>query len=311
MNGLEKVVVAFTGANGFLGRAYAQQNRFQELRLVSRINEAHADSCFFKANLGPNEDYSHFLTGCDVIIHAAARVHMMNESPGRSLETYRTVNVEGTANLAEQAARAGVRRFIFLSSIKVNGESTSGRKPFRYDDVADPHGPYALSKFEAEERLKAICARSGMEFVIVRPPLIYGPGAKANFAALMALAQSGMPLPLANISNKRSFVALPNMISLLDACVVRPGASNQVLLAGDDEDISTTELVKILSMNRGRRALLFPLPSKWAGGLGKILGKTDVIDRLYGDLQVDIAHTKKALEWEPPMSVRDGLSQCF
>jgi nucleoside-diphosphate-sugar epimerase len=233
----------------------------------------------------------------------------MKDMCNDTLREYRLVNVEGTVNLAKQAAAAGVRRFVYISSIKVNGDSTTGRGPFKYDDTPSPSGPYAVSKFEAEERLKEICSITGMEFVIIRPPLIYGYGVKANFSAMFSLAKRNLPLPLGGINNRRSLLALDNLVAMIEVCTDHVNAKNQIFLVSDDNDISTSELLRAMIKSYGKNPYLLAVPASWIVMLGNIFGKKDLVDRLCGDLHIDIEHTKLLLDWEPHVLIDDVLRE--
>lgn len=300
-----------TGATGFVGRAVATELNPQQLRLLSRRDPCIAEAKFCQAEISRSDDYSIHLENVDVIVHAAARVHVMADAAADPLEEYRAINVAGTLNLARQAAAAGVKRFIFLSSIKVNGESTLNGKPFGYDDVPKPEDAYGISKAEAEAGFKQIAAETGMEVVIIRPPLVYGPGVKANFAAMLKMAEKNLPLPLGAIHNKRSLVALDNLVDLIVTCIDHPKAANQTFLVSDDQDVSTTELLKLMTRAAGKKPWLLPVPMSWLKLAGKLTGKQAVIDRLCGNLQVDISHTKQTLGWTPPVTVEEGIARCF
>lgn len=242
------------------------------------------------------------------MMHLAARVHVMAERAGNPLVEFRRVNVDGTLNLGRQAAAAGVRRFIFVSSVKVNGEGTSANRPFTNADAPAPQDPYGISKMEAEQGLRDIAAQTGMEVVIVRPPLVYGPGVKANFAAMMRAVQRGLPLPLASVThNRRSFVALDNLVDLLITCIDHPAAANQTFLVSDGEDLSTADLLRRLGQAMNKPARLFPVPPSMLQLGANMLGKGDVAQRLLSNLQVDISHTRNTLNWTPPISVDEGL----
>jgi nucleoside-diphosphate-sugar epimerase len=241
-------------------------------------------------------------------MHIAARVHVMNERAGDPLAEFRRVNVDGTLNLARQAASAGANRFVFVSSIKVNGESTTETQPFTAADTPAPQDPYGISKMEAEQGLRQIAAETGMEVVIVRPPLVYGPGVKANFASMMRAVQRGLPLPLGSVThNRRSFVALDNLVDLLITCIDHPAAANQTFLVSDGEDLSTTDLLRRLGQALNKPARLFPVPPSLLQLGANLLGKGDMAQRLLGNLQVDISHTRNTLNWTPPISVDEGL----
>ena len=247
------------------------------------------------------------MAGVQIVIHAAARVHVMSESSADPLAEFRKVNVDGTLNLARQAVAAGVRRFIFVSSIKVNGEGTEPGKPYKADDAPAPVDPYGISKLEAEHGLLALAAETGMEVVIIRPVLVYGPGVKANFRSMMNWLNKGIPLPLGSIRNKRSLVALDNLVDLIVTCIEHPAAANQVFLVSDGEDLSTTELLRRMGAALGKPARLLPLPGAWLNGAACLLGKGAIAQRLCGSLQVDIEKTRRLLGWTPPVTVDEAL----
>ncbi len=248
------------------------------------------------------------LNNREVVIHLAARVHVMKEATSDPLQAFRAVNTTGTLSLARLAARAGVRRFVFVSSIKVNGESTEASHPFAASDTPGAQDPYGISKMEAEQGLREIAEQTGMEVVIVRPPLVYGPGVKANFASLMRAVQRGTPLPLASVThNRRSFVALDNLVDLLITCIDHPAAANQTFLVSDGEDLSTADLLRRLGHAMDKSARLFPVPPSLLQLGANLLGKGDMAQRLLGNLQVDISHTRNTLNWTPPISVDEGL----
>jgi UDP-glucose 4-epimerase len=240
-------------------------------------------------------------------MHCAARVHVMAESVADPLAEFRRVNVQGTLNLARQAAAAGVRRFVFVSSIKVNGEATQLGRPFMADDAPAPLDAYGVSKMEAEQGLLETARQTGMEVVIIRPPLVYGPGVKANFAAMMRWLRCGVPLPLGAIHNQRSLVALDNLVDLIVTCLTHPAAANQTFLVSDGEDVSTTELLRRMGQALGRPARLIPVPVSWLKLAATLVGKPDVAQRLCGSLQVDIEKTRRLLVWTPPISLDEGL----
>lgn len=255
-----------------------------------------------------NTDWSAALAGSEAVLHLAARVHMTNDREIDPLSAFRRVNLEGTTNLAQQAKDAGVRRFIFVSSVKVNGESTADGHPFSVIDAPAPQDPYGISKMEAEQGLQEIAEHTGMEVVIVRPPLVYGPGVKANFASLMRAVQRGIPLPLASVThNRRSFVALDNLVDLLITCIDHPAAANQTFLVSDGKDLSTADLLRRLGHAMNKPARLFAVPPSLLQLGANLLGKGDMAQRLLGNLQVDISHTCNTLNWAPPISVDEGL----
>ncbi|PJE53311.1 UDP-glucose 4-epimerase [Marinomonas sp. BSi20584] len=301
------LMILVTGASGFLGRNLVDSFSFDVVTLGR--TSVFKNEFFHKKEMNSTENYAKALIGCDVVIHCAARVHIMNDSSTDPLSDFRAVNTEGTLNLARQAAEAGVKRFIFLSSIKVNGESTSYRTPFTAFDMRNPEDPYGMSKSEAEEQLLALGKETGMEIVIIRPPLVYGEGAKANFASLMKLVGKGFPLPFRAINhNKRSLVSVYNLVDLIKVCIDHPKAANQVFLVSDDNDLSTAQMVDLMAKAQGKANLSIPMPV-WCFKLaGKIFKKEAVVDRLVGSLQLDIEHTKNTLDWAPPYSVEHGFA---
>ncbi|MDP2715683.1 SDR family oxidoreductase [Rheinheimera sp.] len=303
--------ILITGFSGFVGSRLLSVLSTRVLVLLGRKKPENVSLPFYQSEFNADSDYSSALAGVDVVIHSAARVHMMNEQTTDPLAAFRDVNTFGTVNLARQAAAAGVKRFIFISSIKVNGESTRNDKPFRHDDKPLPDDAYGISKAEAEIGLKQIAVQTGMEVVIIRPPLVYGLGVKANFAAMMKLARKNLPLPLGAIHNKRSLVALDNLVDLIVTCIEHPKAANQTFLVSDEHDVSTTELLQMMTRAAGKKPRLLPVPMSWLKLAGKLTGKSAVIDRLCGNLQVDISHTKDTLGWRPPVTVEEGIARCF
>jgi nucleoside-diphosphate-sugar epimerase len=247
----------------------------------------------------------------DVLVHLAARVHVMRDTAVDALAAFRAVNVQGTLNLARQASASGVKRFVFISSVKVNGEATHKGRPFTAEDLAAPQDAYGISKMEAEQGLRQIAAETGLEVVIIRPTLVYGPGVKANFAALMRAVQRGYPLPLGAVHNQRSLVALDNLVDFIITCITHPQAANQTFLVSDGQDLSTTELVLGMAQAAGVPARLLPV-SVWALHAGaSLLGKGDVVQRLCGNLQVDISKARSLLGWVPPVSLEEGLRRAM
>jgi nucleoside-diphosphate-sugar epimerase len=245
------------------------------------------------------------LEDCFCVVHLAAQVHLRNPT-GEELDAYSRRNAAATAALAEAAAKKGVRRFIFLSSIKVNGEQTHDR-PFRHDDVPAPLDAYGRSKLEAERALKEIAARAGMDFVVIRSPLVYGAGVKANFLALLRLVHKGIPLPLSGLSNKRSLFAVGNLVDLILRCVEHPDAANEVFLAADGEDLSTSDLLRRIGEALRKPARLFPVSVKVLERVGRLVGRADDVRRLCGSLQVDASRTRRVLAWSPRIGVDEEL----
>lgn len=303
--------IGISGSTGFVGSAIVKKLSGSRVVIFGRSTNCLNARSSQRLELNGNFDFGKTLHGIGTFIHSAARVHIMADNAIEPLEEYRSVNVAGTLNLAKQAAAAGVKRFIFLSSIKVNGESTLGGQSFRHDDLPQPEDAYGISKAEAEAGLRKISAETGMEVVIIRPPLVYGFGVKANFAAMLKLAKKNLPLPLGAIHNKRSLVALDNLVDLILTCINHPKAANQTFLVSDDQDVSTTELLKLMTRAAGRNPRLLPVPMAWLKLVGKITGKQSVIDRLCGNLRVDITHTKQTLGWTPPVTVDQGIARCF
>lgn len=259
-------------------------------------------------SLSSDTDWSEALKNVEQVVHLAARVHVMNDKCSDPLAEFRRVNVEGTVALARQAAVAGVRRFVFLSSVKVNGEFTKPGHPFTADAVPAPEDPYGVSKYEAEQLLRQIAAETGMEVVIIRPPLVYGPGVKANFESMRRWLARGVPLPLAAVTNnRRSLVALDNLVNLIVTCLNHPAAANQTFLVSDGEDLSTAELLKRMSAAMGKPARLFYLPPTLLKLGANVLNRPGIYQRLCGSLQLDIAKTRQLLGWTPPTSLDEGL----
>ncbi|EHU9446730.1 SDR family oxidoreductase [Vibrio vulnificus] len=303
--------ILLTGASGFIGSKLLEELPANNILILGRDNPKGLPSeKFFKLEIDNDTDYSVALSGVGVVVHLAARVHVMNDAVSNPLEEYREVNTRGTVNLARQAASAGVKRFVFVSSIKVNGEGTSQDRPFTSADLHAPEDDYGLSKSEAEQQLFEIAKEAGMEVVVIRPTLVYGPGVKANFAALMNLVSKGIPLPFGCITkNKRSLVSVDNLVDLIITCLDHPKAANQVFLVSDDHDVSTSEMVRQMALALVKRTWQLPVPV-WCYNLaGKLFNKSDVVDRLTGSLQVDITHTKETLGWTPPQSLQEGFKQ--
>ncbi|WP_166265988.1 UDP-glucose 4-epimerase family protein [Marinobacter caseinilyticus] len=262
-------------------------------------------------SLGSLGSWGEALAGSDLVIHAAAKVHVMSDKALDPLAEYREVNVEGTLSLATQAANLGVKRFIFISSIKVNGETTNPGQPFTADDTPAPLDPYGISKLEAEERLMALSKSTGMQVVIIRPVLVYGKRVKGNFASLTRMVAKGLPLPFGAIHNKRSLVALDNLVDLIVTCMDHPSAANRVFLAADGESLSTSDLLRRVAAAMGKPSRLLPVPAGLLQLGAAILGKKSMAQRLLGSLEVDIAKSREVLGWVPPVPVDEGLRRCF
>lgn len=304
-----KKIILVTGANGFIGvatvDALLRSNSFQVLQAIRCSCDSHKISI---GNIDENTDWSEALVDVDVVVHCAARVHVMLETTSDPLFEFRKVNVAGTLNLAKQAAIAGASRFVFLSSIKVNGEETQRGGPYLAHDVPAPEDAYGISKAEAEAGLRLLSLETGMEVVIIRPPLVYGPGVKGNFSSLLRWVARGLPLPLGLLStNRRSLVGLDNLVDLILTCVDHPKAANQTLLVSDGEDLSTTDLLRRIGKSLNRPARLIPVPVSILMIALRLLGKSSIAQRLLCSLQVDISKTCELLDWKPPVSVDEGL----
>lgn len=306
--------VLVTGSTGFVGRRVVEQLQVSGKFEVVIGLRSHASPVPLGVEalvLGPLEDplANVSLSNIDSVIHCAARVHVMDEDSRDPITDFRIANVKGTVALARRAAEAGVKRFIFLSSIKVNGESTDGRRPFTADDVPQPSDPYGISKHEAELALRELASETGMQVVIIRPVLVYGPGVKANFQSMMKWLRKGIPLPFGLVRNKRSMVALDNLVGLIMICVDHPAAANETFLVSDGEDLSTPELLRRTAKALGVKALLLPVPAPLLRAVAILAGKTTLSQRLCGSLQVDIAKTKRVLSWSPLVSVDQALDK--
>lgn len=300
-----------TGANGFVGRTLCRQAVAQGFQ----VRGATRTACPMGGgveNIGvgaldESTDWHAVLEGIDVVIHLAARVHVMKDAAIDPLAEFLRINLHGTVNLAQQAVRAGVRRFVYVSSIKVNGERTSETEPFTESDNPDPQDPYAISKWRAEQALYRIARETGLEIVIVRPPLVYGPGVKGNFLQMLKVLSSGIPLPLSAVNNLRSLIYVENLVDALLACAEQHGAVGKTYLVSDGEDISTPDLLRRLGRTIGHPARLFPLPI-WALRLGgRFLGRAKQVERLAGSLRVDSGRIRRELGWQPPYTLEQGL----
>jgi nucleoside-diphosphate-sugar epimerase len=312
--------ILITGANGFVGSALCQHlaqqghivtalmrtastrllsNKEQTTEVIYRPEPVFGD--FLDTSLLPS-----LLQGTQTLVHTAARVHQVQEMASNPLATYRAVNTQGTMQLAQAAAQAGVKRFVFLSSVKVNGEFTAPGQPFTASQAA-PQDPYGISKWEAEQGLWQIAKQTGLEVVIIRPPLVYGPGVKANFLTMMRWLMRGIPLPLGAIHNQRSLVALSNLISLIETCLMHSAAAGQTFMASDQRDLSTTELLRLLGDALGKPARLLPVPQSLLEGGLKLIGKAGMVQRLCGSLAVDAMPATQLLGWRPVVTVEQGL----
>ena len=299
-----------TGASGFVGQALLAQLQEKLLNYKATYRhfpESHDQHAIAVGTIDNATDWSVALKGVNIITHLAARAHIMGDEAADPLIKYRSINVAGTLNLARQAAAAGVKRFIFVSSVKVNGETTSGLQPFNESFPSQVLDPYGISKKEAEDGLRTIASETGMEVVIIRPPLVYGAGVKANFLNLMKLADTSIPLPFGAINNKRSMVYIGNLVDFIIKCIDHPSAANQTFLVCDGEDLSLRSLVMMMRTSLGRPARLIPVPAVLFRIAGLIAGKLEVVDRLVGDLQIDCSKARKLLNWVPPFTVQKGI----
>ena len=324
--------ILVTGANGFVGHALCDSllQHGYHVRGAVRSNDVILNSRILRIPVGEINtltDWSAALAGVDVVIHLAARVHVMNETSSDPLTEFRLTNVDGTEHLARSAAASGVKRLVFVSSIKVNGESTFPtssntkqippspplekwgilRQVFSETDEADPQDPYGVSKWEAEQALHRVAAETGLEVVIVRPPLVYGAGVKGNFAQMLKVLAKGIPLPLASVSNLRSLVYLGNFVDALLICATHPAAAGQTYLVSDGEDVSTPALLRQLGAAMGHPARLLPCPPVLLKLAGRVLGRSDQVERLLGSLQVDSSKIRRELGWRPPYTLQQGL----
>ena len=315
---LPKVLV--TGATGFVGRALLSRLLDDGLdipvaalrdQLTTTKSVLNVVQSAVVGTIDGQTAWGTALTGVSTVVHAAARVHVMADTSADPLAEFRRVNVDGTLNLARQAAVAGVKRFVFVSSVKVIGEATLLGQPFSEADVAAPQDAYGQSKHEAEMGLRDLAAVTGMEVVIVRPPLVYGPGVKANFAALMSVVQRGWPLPLGAVNNQRSLVALDNLVDLIVTCLDHPAAANQTFMVSDGQDLSTAQLVQGMAQAAGVSARLLPVPVWAMQAVANLLGKGAAVQRLCGNLQVDISKARTLLDWVPPVTVAEGLRRAM
>jgi nucleoside-diphosphate-sugar epimerase len=296
--------VLITGAGGFLGRSLSKRLN-KDGYLVTALSR---DKFGLSANVDSvNLELEDLMRGHDLLVHLAARVHITKDCVREPIDAYRSDNVDLTLNLARFASRAGIRRFVFISSVKVNGDLSVEGRPFSSTDEPKPNDPYALSKFEAEVALTDFCKRAEMELVIIRPPLVYGPGARANFAALLLAVHRGMPLPLAGVQNKRSQVAVDNVVDLIALCLIHRLAPGKVWMVSDGEDLSTSQLIQRLATAMGRSPRLFYMPIWLLKLLGIIFGKSGAVSRLTGNLQVNMSETLDVLGWKPPVSLDEGL----
>lgn len=305
--------IAITGSTGFIGSALLKklvENKHDITAILRKPTpESNEQKTIIVPEISSTTKWTEKLMTYDIIIHCAARVHVMKDNSTNPLAEFRNINTFGTLNLAQSAADSGVKRFIFISTIKVSGEYTIPGKSFKSSQTPNPIDNYAISKFEAEQGLLEIGKKTGMEVVIIRPPLVYGPGVKANFQKLMEYVKKTIPLPLGAVNNSRSLVSMDNLIDLIATCVVHPKAANQIFLVSDDHDVSTTQLLKKLANALNKPSLLIPVPRPVFTFFSKLFGKQAIVNRLFESLQVDIEHTKNTLNWQPPISFDKALKK--
>lgn len=306
--------ILVTGANGFIGKALCEKLLADGWPVVGAVRTDRAAGnlpagieSLTIGDIGPHTRWKAALSGVDSVIHLAARVHVLEEAESDAISAYRQVNVAGTQCLAQTAADMGVRRFIFMSSVKVNGDGKPA--PYTEHDRPMPTDPYGISKYEAEQALQEISGRTGLELVVLRPPLVYGPHVKANFLQLLNLVAKGVPLPLARVKNKRSLVSMANLMDALTTCILHPKAAGRTYLVSDGADISVPGLIKKIALALGKPPLVFPFPIALLRLLAKILGKTDPVKRLLDSLTVNSSKIRSDLDWTPPFTMEDGLKE--
>jgi len=306
--------VLITGADGFIGKALCAEMVSRGWKVRASVRSRNKIQSISKeieiietGSIGPDTEWTHALDNVDSVVHLAGRVHVMEDSSSDPLSEYRIVNTAGTEKLARSAASSGVRRFIFMSTVKVNGEGRG--VPYCEDDIPGPSDPYSISKWEAEKIIKAIANETGMKAVIIRAPMVYGPEVKANFPRLLKAVDRGIPMPFAGIKNKRSLIYLGNLVDSIIACINDPGAMGQTYLVSDGEDVSTPELIRQIATVLGKPARLFYLPLFILRLAGVITGKSQAMDRLTGSLAVDSSRIRKELDWKHPFTLAQGLKQ--
>ena len=302
--------IVVTGGSGFLGTHLLNHPFFSDALAIGRSStKGHAK--FEKVSFSDEAKLFQLLDSKDIVIHLAGRAHVLNDTSPNKLNEYREINTTGVLNVAEQAARAGVKRFIFISTVKVLGEHSYLGHPFRYDSTPNPQDAYGTSKLEAEKGLAKIGINSSMEIVIIRPPLIYGNGVKGNFANLMKLCQLSLPLPFGKINNIRSLVGVENLIDLIIVCSTHPNAKGRTFLVSDDQEISSSELLKKLSEAGGYKCCIFNFPAKLLQYFFRFTFMQSTYHKLFGTLQVDIEFTKSVLNWVPPYDMKTSLEKCW
>ncbi len=305
--------ILITGSNGFLGQYLCQHLAEQSYRILAQTRKPQkfTHSAVTNINFDLNDDLDNIdLSQVDVIAHCAGRAHVMNETATSPLDAYRQTNVQGTLNLAKKAVQSGVKRFIYLSSIKVNGEQTTN-EPFKSSDLVNTDDPYGLSKYEAEQELLKLSKETGLEVVIIRPVLIYGPNVKANFKSMVGLANKKIPLPIGCLDNKRSMVSLYNLVDLIHVCMTHPKAKNEVFLASDQDDISVKQLFEKLAYHQNNNLIILPVPKSLIAFLASLVGKKAMASRLCSELIVDTSKNTQLLGWTAPYTVDTSLQKMF
>ena len=306
--------ICITGANGFIGNTLCKSLKSSNnhirgfVRFMDLDNNSSETEYISVGDISSKTNWKDHLKGFDCVIHCAGLTHQMSSI--KDINVYNLVNIDGTKRLAEQSVEAGIKRLVFLSSVKVNGESTyqiNMKQKFSYEDKPNPQDLYAKSKLGAEKALWEISSRTGLEVVVVRLPLVYGNGVKGNLERLIKFVKSRVPLPLSLVKNQRSMIGVDNLVDLLIRCIDHPEASGKTFLASDGEDLSTSKLIKLIASSMGRKANLFPFPISMLKFLGSVFGKSEEINRLVGSLRIDNSYTKKILNWTPPISVEEGI----
>jgi UDP-glucose 4-epimerase len=304
--------ILVTGANGFVGTVLCDQLVAEEFLIRGAFRSAKAADCspnniekVIVGEINANTDWQETLKEVDIVVHLAARVHVMHETDSDPLTAFERINTAGTLNLAKQAASSGIKRLIFLSTIKVNGEQT--QQTYSASDLVNPTDPYGLSKWHAEQALRTTRDKSGMEIVIIRPPLVYGPQVKGNFLRLVTLIDKGWPIPLASVNNKRSMVSVDNLCDLIKTCLFHSKADGELFLVSDGSDLSTPELIRLIANSMKKTVKLLPFPVAWLYFFAGLIHKRQEVERLCGSLQVDIQKNQEILDWQPPFSVAEGV----
>lgn len=316
-NSIYKMTILLTGATGFIGSNLLEKLESLGMavrpvcRNLSSLKNTNIDSWFEIGNVNGSTNWLLALNGIKVVIHTAGRAHVTNDKNLDSLSEYREINVDATINLARQAVSSGVKRFIFISSIKVNGEFTLPSKPFSADDIPAPQDAYGISKFEAEQALNDLSKNTGLEVVIIRPPLVYGSGVKGNLSSLIKFIQSGIPLPLGSINNKRSLVGIENLSDLIIRCLYHPSAGGQTFLVSDDSDLSSAEIAQKIATSLGVKVRILNTPKSLLKFLALCTWRSRAMNKILGSLQVDITKTKKLLDWVPPIGINEGIKRIF